>query len=140
MFRRMIASLVLILGGTLLAPAAASAAPSSAVESRSAYYFGAISLSVADGAYGYSYDYPTRAGAQRRAHRGCTNKSRYPGYCRKVVWVRNGCAAVVVKWNANGSIRRYNWGVAYTRKRAVKLAHRNMPAGSRMRVAVCTTR
>lgn len=134
--RTLIAS-VLILGGL----SAALVSPASArVEAPTAktYYFGAIAV-ASDGAAGWSYDYPARAGAIGRAVRECRARSNYPGTCRGIVWVRNGCAAVSLLWR-NGSIANVGWGVAYTRARAVAISRNKAGYGSRLAASVCTTR
>src|SRR5688572_29470322 len=52
--------------------------------------FGAISMSP-DQAWGGYRNTATRASAVRKAHNICKRNSAYPGRCRKLGWVRNGC-------------------------------------------------
>lgn len=102
--------------------------------------FGAISLNIYTGRYGWANDYLKRKPARNAAQRKCRQGS-YPGYCRKVVWVRNGCASVAVRWNANGSVNRYAWSSAYrTKAAAAKAARKKCGKACRTRVTLCTTR
>lgn len=103
------------------------------------YYFGAISLAFRGGAVGYSYDYRTKRAALRALYRKCRSASSYPGSCRKIVWVRNGCAALAVRWQGS-NIARYGWGVARTRRAAYRTALNKCGARCVKRVYVCTTR
>jgi serine/threonine-protein kinase len=73
-------------------------------------YFGAIAYSTTSGAYGYSYDYPTRSEAEARAISEC--RTRGSG-CEVVIWYRNACGALATAPNgARG------WAWAATRKKA----------------------
>lgn len=102
--------------------------------------FGAISLNIYTGRYGWANDFLKRKKARNAAQRKCRQGS-YPGYCRKVVWVRNGCASVAVRWNANGSVNRYAWSSAFrTKAAAAKAARKKCGPKCRTRVTICTTR
>ncbi|HKY90580.1 MAG TPA: DUF4189 domain-containing protein [Nevskiaceae bacterium] len=83
--------------------------------------FGAIAADPGNGAYGYSWDYPTRAEAQARAFDECQAASPLDG-CRDIAWVKNGCAAVAVRSTANTSLRRIAWGIGSTALAARKAA------------------
>lgn len=85
---------------TTVAPAAAEAA------------YGAIAVNPNTGAAGVSWGYAKKKAAKKRAKRECA------GRCKVVVWVRNGCAAVV---HARG---RYFWGAARKKATALKRARR----------------
>lgn len=103
-------------------------------------YFGAISVSR-DWAAGWAYDYRTRHRAVRASLHNCKIRSNYPGSCRKIVWVRNGCAAVAAKWSpTTGFITRVSWGIAYTKRKAIRRAKAKLSAPKRTVAWVCTTR
>lgn len=55
--------------------------------------YGAIAFSQNTGAVGWSYDYRSRSGAERRALNGCY---KHAGDCRVVMWFRNSCGALAV--------------------------------------------
>ncbi|MEE4355618.1 MAG: DUF4189 domain-containing protein [Desulfococcaceae bacterium] len=56
--------------------------------------YAAIAYSPSTGAYGSSYDYPSRAAAEQKAFQTCARSGARD--CRIAVWVRNGCAALAV--------------------------------------------
>lgn len=131
------------LGFGIAMPLGILAAPATATDAASAArypYYGAISVSMADGAGGWSYDYGTKRAAKRAAQRSCKNRSDYPGSCRKIVWVRNGCAAVVARYWSDGSIRRYAWGIGNTKRQAINRAKAELNYLGRTNTWVCTTR
>jgi serine/threonine-protein kinase len=68
--------------------------------------FGAISYSSATGAYGLSYDYRSRRGAERRALRECEGYAG-TGDCSVLVWFKNACGALAQGDGGVGS----GWGV-----------------------------
>lgn len=103
-------------------------------------YFGAISLNYRDNSSAYSYNYRTKRRALRAAQRRCKRRSNYPGHCHKIVWVRNGCAAVAVRYDRYHRIREVGWGVAYRKRRAIRKAKRQVGRGARRHTYVCTTR
>ncbi|HEY8466989.1 MAG TPA: DUF4189 domain-containing protein [Solirubrobacterales bacterium] len=96
----MLALALAAFAATTVAPAAAEAA------------YGAIAVNPNTGAAGVSWGYSTKKAAKKRAKRECM------GRCKVVVWVRNGCAAVV---HARG---RYFWGAARKKDTALKRARR----------------
>jgi serine/threonine-protein kinase len=59
-------------------------------------YFGAIAYSTTSQAYGYSYDYPSRKGAEARALAECEERG---GGCEIVIWFRNACGALATAGN-----------------------------------------
>jgi hypothetical protein len=83
--------------------------------------FAAIAVNPHDNTAGWSFNYATRAGAERRALRECRIRTTDDG-CRGIVWVRNGCAAVAVRRRSDGSLSRISWGIAATRARAQRRA------------------
>jgi Domain of unknown function (DUF4189) len=107
---------------------AAGAGDGAAEERASPEYFGAIAYSPSNRAHGWSYDYPTRKAAERRALDQC---SRHAEDCIVPVWFRNACGALAVgpdgyggAWgpsrkSAEGqaiqSCRRYSGGCAVIR-------------------------
>jgi len=103
-------------------------------------YYGALALSRADGAVGWSYDYRTKRKAGKAALRECKKASETPWSCRKIVWVRNGCVALAVRWNDNGTIARYRWAVAMKKSTAYRKALNKCGYGCKRRAYTCTTR
>ncbi|UMG93835.1 DUF4189 domain-containing protein [Nocardioides sp. TF02-7] len=98
--------------------------------------FGAVSMSR-DQAWGGYINTPTRKGAIQRAHKRCKSLSNYPGQCRKLGWVRNGCMAVAIKTNSQGWIT--SWATGYANRKAVanrKAKKRN--GGGKIRASICT--
>lgn len=138
------AAIVALLATTMpvaAAPAGTSAKapePGAAV-SAYGYYYGAISMSMGDGAVGWSYDYSTKWRAKYRAQAKCRSASSTPWRCRKIAWVRNGCLAVAVQWSGN-SIARYGWGIARTKRAAYWRALDECGPYCVKRVYTCTTR
>jgi hypothetical protein len=70
--------------------------------------FGAIAFSQNTGAHGYSYNFPSRARAERHALGNCRN---YAGDCAIATWFVNSCGAIAVG-RGNG------WGVGWGEGRA----------------------
>lgn len=103
-------------------------------------YFGSIAMSP-DQAYGGAYNYRTKAKAKGVAMRGCKRNSNYPGKCRSMGWVRNGCMAVAIKTNSSGWITAWASGYARNRAGAKRQAFKRLPgSGGRIRASVCTAR
>jgi hypothetical protein len=108
-----------------------SAGPAGAATSASRTYWGAIAVSPSTGRVTGSWDYPTRATADRAAIKHCGIRD-----CRAVVSVANGCAAL-----AQASDGSLGWAWARSLATAKRLArsatHRKNPwiVGY-----VCTTR
>ncbi|MFT4083558.1 MAG: DUF4189 domain-containing protein [Nocardioides sp.] len=100
--------------------------------------YGAISVSP-DQAYGWYNDARTRSSAVRKAQRHCKAESNYPGYCRKLGSIGNGCMAVAIKTDSNGWITKWASGFARTLAKAKRHAKHNN-GGGRIRAALCTTR
>ncbi len=96
--------------------------------------YGAIAYAPNSGGHGYSFDYSSRRGAEKRALRECRKRSRG---CRVAIWFRNGCGAV-----ANGPT---GWGSGWgtSRNRAYREALRSCGRNSgrcSIRVYACTSR
>ena len=72
--------------------------------------FAAIAYSPQTGAYGYSWNQPNRAWAERVAMSHCRAYD-----CRPVVWVSGGCAAIS---RSIYTTMRYGWGYAGNRYQA----------------------
>src|SRR5262245_65613021 len=66
-------------------------------------YYGAIAYSPTNRAHGWSYDYPSRKDAERRALAQCR---RHAEDCVVPVWFRNACGALAVGSDGYGS----GWG------------------------------
>jgi Domain of unknown function (DUF4189) len=77
-------------------------------------YYGAIAFNQESGAVGYSYDFQTQAGAERRALSECGDD------CEVVVWFMNACGAL-----ATGDDNGYGTGWAGTRRQAESTALSN---------------
>lgn len=68
--------------------------------------FGAISLSLATGATGWSHDYASRWKAEEVAQSHCY---KYAGDCRVAIWFKNACGAVARGpdgWGADWALGR----------------------------------
>lgn len=93
--------------------------------------YGAIATSDSSSdAWGYGFDYPTRAQAERRALEECGRSD-----CQVRVWFKNACGSVAT----NGS--RIGWAWASTRAEAEAQAMSACSQGDcRVQVWVCTTR
>jgi hypothetical protein len=96
--RGLVAATVIVV--SLAAPASASA------------LYGAIAVNRHTGAWGVGYNAPAKWRAKVLALRHCR------GECRVIVWVHDGCAAVVV-----GPLR-YVSGLGTTKRRAIAAARR----------------
>jgi serine/threonine-protein kinase len=68
-------------------------------------YFGAIAYSPTNRAHGWSYDYPSRKDAERRALSQC---GLHADDCIVPVWFRNACGALAVGPDGYGS----GWGAS----------------------------
>jgi hypothetical protein len=100
--------------------------------------YGAIYYSPHNGAWGLSTDYKSATYANRRAYKEC---AKHSGSCRRVVTVRNACAALAVRYWSDGSVRNYAGGWDRRDKwTAARKAKANAGAGSRTRTYLCTTR
>ncbi len=55
--------------------------------------YGAIAFSQQTGTIGWSYDYRTRADAERTALQKCANSARD---CTVPIWFRNACGAIAI--------------------------------------------
>ena len=78
--------------------------------SRSTRHFGAIAYGAESEAYGFSYDQPNEAAADRRALSEC---GKHGDDCKIVISFLSGCAAV-----AAGTNNRFGTGQATTRQQA----------------------
>jgi hypothetical protein len=74
-------------------------------------YYGAIAFSKDDGAYGFSTDYDSRAGAEEEAQSECGDG------CEVVLWFKNARGALAV-----GADRGYGTGWARSRGEAESIA------------------
>ena len=86
---------------------AAAMAVAGAGSADAANIHGAIAFSQSTGLDGYSYNYPSRGGAEQRALKYCLPRA---ADCRIVIHFYNACAALAV-----GDGR--GWGVAWAAKR-----------------------
>jgi hypothetical protein len=104
-------------------------------EASAADNFGAISYSNTTGAYGYSYDYPSRGQAEERSLNECA--ARGTG-CKVVLWFRNACGAL-----ATGTNYGYGFAWATSRGEAEQVALRycrKYTNNCKIAVWTCTTR
>ncbi len=115
-----IAALGTVLALVVALPVSAGAEDSPA---RAQNDWGAIALSI-DGAYGKSYNYPTKKGALKRAKSECKKYSDYPGVCANVVYMVDGCAAVSVRFNSKGLVRGFTTAFGERRAPVVRAAQR----------------
>ncbi|MFJ6131622.1 DUF4189 domain-containing protein [Janibacter terrae] len=142
--RAAVASAAVALTATTLATAPAGAAVTQDSSSAATNYYGAIALNTRTLAVGTSVNAKYRSSAQSAALKRCKQYS-YSSYCKNVVWVSNGCAAVAVKYDSKNRPVRY--GSAYgkykwpTVRLAKKRAMGTSTAGTvKTRVYLCTTR
>ena len=92
--------------------------------------FGAIATSDETGAWGYAYNYPTRAQAEAEALKECGEAG-----CQVEVWFKNACGAVA----KDG--RNVGWGWAKSRTEAEAKAISACGSGAcRIEVWACTDR
>jgi Domain of unknown function (DUF4189) len=148
MRRTLILTIAAVVAATMLSltPAAGSATTAEDKQTtqptleRGPRDFGAIALSYDNSAAGV-YNLNSKRAAKRAAVRKCKQVAAYPGTCRAVVWVRNGCAAVTVVLRSDGSVTRYGWGSGRTAATAKRNALRAIPGTrDRVRYWVCTAR
>jgi hypothetical protein len=72
--------------------------------------FASIAISPESGAWGKSFNFPTRGQAENTAVGYCQEHASDPSDCRPVTWAKGGwCAAVVVHHKRDGSVV---WGSA----------------------------
>lgn len=136
------AALLMLASGTLAgtSSSAQGAVPTDerTTTQRGGNLYAAIQMAYQDGTVGKAWNYRSRRGAFRAAGNECRAATRHP--CHKIVWVRNGCAAVAVRWRG-GSVVRYGWGVAARKRPAVRAALRKCQRDGRQcrrRAWVCT--
>jgi hypothetical protein len=79
-----------------------------ATGAQAAERYGAIAYSPQSGAYGYSYDYNSRADAENVAINNCR---QHGTGCEIAIWFRNACGAVATGRNGG-------WGSAWANSRA----------------------
>lgn len=90
---------------------------------------GSLAYNHSSGAYGFSYNYPDKYAADRRALTECGRG------CRVVLRFTNGCAAF-----ATGPGNAHAWGHAYTRSHAEQIALGKCGGrGCRIRVWACNS-
>ena len=94
-------------------------------------YFGAIAYNSYSGAYGYSFDYGDRYGAEQRALSECG------GGCSVAVWFRNACGALATGPSGWGAASAGNRGAAEST--ALSYCARNS-YGCYVKAWACTTR
>ena len=128
-----LALLTMIAGTLLVTSAGATAASAVAPASARGPSYGAIAIG-ADGAAGYSKNFGKKKTAYKRALKECNSRSSYK--CVKVGWVRNGCAAVSVKYRSNGFVKRYKFGYAGSLSKAKKAARRGF--GGSVLTSMCS--
>lgn len=129
---------------------AATALPSTSApsdESRRVYY-GAIAMNTRTLDVGYINDYGSSTLAKQYALNRCKKNTQYSsndGYCKNIVAVRNGCAAVAVKYDSKNRPVRYGYGTDFAKWPAVREAKRQAQGSSsagtvKTRIYLCTTR
>lgn len=93
--------------------------------------YGAIAITQNAEVWGYSYDYPTREQAEKRALEECGQAD-----CRVQIWFKNACGAIAKDEGGN-----LGWAWADTREQAEAEAVSACANGScRIETWVCTTR
>jgi serine/threonine-protein kinase len=93
--------------------------------------FGAIAYSSSTGSYGWSYDYRSRAEAERVATRNCGAAD-----CTPALWFVDACGAIAVGDNGFGT----GWGTDRSRAEVEALnSCRGYTSNCSVRQWVCTT-
>jgi hypothetical protein len=92
--------------------------------------YGAIAYDAANGAFGYSYDYDTGAGADRNALTSCQEQSRD---CKVVLDFWNSCGALAADPNGH-----YDYGLGNSRPEAESKALASCGAGCEVKVWACS--
>lgn len=93
--------------------------------------YGAIAITPDGESWGYSFDYPTREQAEKRALEECGLSN-----CRVQVWFKNACGAV-----ARNEEGKLGWAWADTRKQAEAEAVAACGTGTcQVHTWACTTR
>lgn len=107
------------------------------------YYYGAIALNTRTLAVGLRNDARSQYWAERGAKNRCMQYS-WKSYCKNVVWVRNGCAAVAIKYDSKGRPVRYATAYGKYKDSTLLLARKRAGLGStkgtKTRAWLCTTR
>lgn len=124
---RTVSQLATVMGGTGLAIAVQLVSTGAALAGD---MYGAISTNDVTGAWGYSYNYPTRSQAERAALEECGEAG-----CKVDVWFANACGAVAKDGKTVG------WGWAETRAEAEAKAVSACGSGAcKIEVWACTDR
>lgn len=142
--RRLVLLLVVATGLSLAVGTStpASAGKGDSADRQKRNYYGAIALSLGDGAGGIANDRSSKAAAKRGAMATCKRRSSSPGQCEVGVWVKNACGAISVK-RSGGGIGGYGWAVRKTKGPAVRAAQHECTkrfGKCRKYGWVCTTR
>lgn len=127
--------------GTAVGPAAKD----TSATQRVACCWGAIHLSYQRDKVGLANQKRTKFRANRRAHRDCLSKTRFP--CHKIMGrraIHDSCGALAVRERRDGSVRKYGWSTGFQTKRGAKRRALNECRGSGrrcfVRAWVCTRR
>jgi hypothetical protein len=128
------------------APAKAqpAAAPDARRGCRPPNCYGAITMNMRTLKTFYGYNYGSRYNAERSQYKRCTRSASNPRNCKKITWVRNGCAAVGWKDKPdNTGAYWYAWATkARTGKQARQAVLRKLNYGQKAEVLawICTAR
>ena len=106
---------------SMLLPAGATSAPGDSSAAASGRYYGAIALSRADGAVGWSHDFRTKKRAKPNGR--CANVRRPPTHrCAR----SHGCATGASRWRFGG-IQRHDRPLQVGRRRATSALRTSAP-------------
>ncbi len=114
--------------------------------SASGRWYGAISMSFDDGAYGWSKNYKTKSKAFKRSQRECKKVPADPSSCRKILLSlgeqrRRGAGARIAVESVDGSaVADFGWGVARTKSKAYTKALKDCGPNCKKRAWTCTKR
>lgn len=132
--------------GTEARTAAPAKAPAAATPNarRDCYVpncYGAIAMNMKTLKTFGGWNYGSRYLAERSQYKRCTRNTTFDKYCKKITWVRNGCAAVGYKPRPAGGYW-YAYATAYRNADAAKRAVRKKLNFGSARVLswICTTR
>lgn len=121
-------------------PAQAVVAAPAEDASVSALYYGAISVNRATGAVGSINNQRSQRAAVNGAQARCKKSAYGNKYCANAVWVRSGCAAVAIRYNAQKKPVYFGAAYAASKKTANALAVKRAGKGSKVVSSLCTRR
>lgn len=104
--------------------------------------YGAITMNMNTLKTFYGYNYGSRYNAERSQYKRCTRNTTQDRYCRKMGWVRNGCAAVGWKDKPDSTgAYWYSFQTGRSKNQAKYKVRKSLNFGSAQVLAwICTAR